>query len=95
MEGNTPMIGTNDSANESFSTSDATELEDFAREKGIQELSFWTLDRDTACATSGDDLLLDCAVPPRSDWRYSRIFNKITTATTPSSDPPEGRTALR
>jgi chitinase len=53
MEGNTPMIGVNDTTSEVFSTSDAGDLESFAKSNGIQELSFWSLGRDKACSSNG------------------------------------------
>ncbi len=48
MEGNTPMIGVNDTSAEVFTTGNATTLESFAAANGIQELSFWALGRDNS-----------------------------------------------
>ncbi|HEY5835819.1 RICIN domain-containing protein [Streptomyces sp.] len=82
MEGNTPMIGVNDTTNEVFSTSDAQELETFAKNNGIQELAFWALGRDKACATPGT-LSDTCSGTPQSPYQFSGIFNAVTGGTPP------------
>ncbi|WP_327292203.1 RICIN domain-containing protein [Streptomyces sp. NBC_01198] len=89
MEGNTPMIGVNDTSSEIFSTSDATDLENFAKSNGIQELSFWALGRDKACATNGGSAQSGCSGTSQSVWQFSSIFNAVTGGggTTP---PPTG-----
>jgi hypothetical protein len=46
MVGVTPLIGVNDMADEVFVQADAQELLAFARQKGLGELSFWSLLRD-------------------------------------------------
>jgi chitinase len=81
MEGNTPMIGVNDSTNEVFSTANASTLESFAASNGIQELAFWALGRDKACSSNG--VLSDtCSGTPQSAYQFSSIFNAITGGTT-------------
>ncbi|MCW2883205.1 MAG: chitinase [Streptosporangiaceae bacterium] len=77
MEGNTPMIGVNDSTNEVFTTANASTLESFAASHGIQELSFWSLGRDKACATNGT-LSDTCSGTPQSAYQFARTFNAIT-----------------
>jgi chitinase len=77
MEGNTPMIGVNDSTNEVFTTANASTLESFAASKGIQVLSFWSLGRDKACATNGT-LSSTCSGTSQSAYQFSRTFNAIT-----------------
>lgn len=72
MEGNTPMIGVNDSTNEVFTTSNASTLESFAASNGIQELSFWALGRDNQ-ASSGT---------PQSTYQFTNIFKAITGGST-------------
>jgi len=47
--GLTPMIGQNDFPNEVFSTDAAATLRDYAVSKGVQRLSMWSLNRDSAC----------------------------------------------
>jgi chitinase len=80
MEGNTPMIGVNDSTNEVFSTANASALESFAASHGIQELSFWSLGRDKACATNGT-LSDTCSGTSQSANQFARTFNAITGTT--------------
>lgn len=46
----TPMIGVNDVTSEIFTVADATQLVDFAREKGIGRLGMWSATRDQQCA---------------------------------------------
>jgi chitinase len=70
MMGLTPIAGRNDDGAQ-FSQSDAQQLETFASQNGVAELSFWELqDYDRA-----------------TGYAYSRIFNAITggTTTPPSS----------
>jgi chitinase len=68
MEGNTPMIGVNDSSNEVFTTGNASSLESFAATNGIQELAFWALGRDNQ-GSSGT---------PQSNYQFTNIFKAIT-----------------
>ncbi|MGW3160778.1 RICIN domain-containing protein [Streptomyces sp. NPDC001089] len=89
MEGNTPMIGVNDDTSEIFTTGNATTLANFAKSKGIQELAFWALGRDKACATNGQ-LSDTCSGTPQSAWQFSSTFNSVTGGTTPP--PPTGST---
>ncbi|MEU1528576.1 ricin-type beta-trefoil lectin domain protein [Streptomyces fagopyri] len=89
MEGNTPMIGVNDDVSEIFTTGNATTLTNFAKSKGIQELAFWALGRDKACATNGQ-LSDTCSGTPQSAWQFSSTFNTLTGGTTPP--PPTGST---
>jgi chitinase len=77
MEGNTPMIGVNDSKNEIFTTANASSLESFAASHGMQELAFWSLGRDKACATNGT-LSDTCSGTPQSAYQFARTFNAIT-----------------
>ena len=46
----TPMIGVNDVASEIFTVSDATQLVEFAKSKGLGWLSMWSATRDKQCA---------------------------------------------
>ncbi|MEU8929075.1 ricin-type beta-trefoil lectin domain protein [Streptomyces sp. NPDC048409] len=89
MEGNTPMIGVNDDTSEIFTTGNATTLATFAKSKGIQELAFWALGRDKACATNGQ-LSDTCSGTPQSAWQFSSTFNTLTGGTT--TPPPTGST---
>ncbi|BFV59475.1 hypothetical protein KCMC57_up45790 [Kitasatospora sp. CMC57] len=77
MEGNTPMIGVNDTQAEVFSTGNATTLANFAATKGIQLLAFWALGRDRACATNGT-LSDSCSGTSQSPYQFARTFNSVT-----------------
>jgi chitinase len=68
MEGNTPMIGVNDSSAEVFTTGNAQSLENFAASNGIQLLAFWALGRDNQ-GSSGT---------PQSTYQFTNIFKAIT-----------------
>ncbi|WP_433181748.1 RICIN domain-containing protein [Actinoallomurus sp. CA-150999] len=89
MEGNTPMIGVNDSTNEVFTTANASSLESFAASKGIQELAFWSLGRDKACASNGT-LSDTCSGTSQSPYQFARTFNAITGGG--GTPPPTGPT---
>lgn len=89
MEGNTPMIGVNDDTSEIFTTGNATTLAAFAKSKGIQELAFWAIGRDKACAANGQ-LSDTCSGTPQSAWQFSSVFNTVTGGDT--TPPPTGST---
>jgi chitinase len=80
MEGNTPMIGVNDSSAEVFTTGNASTVESFAASNGIQELSFWSLGRDNQ-ASSGT---------AQSTYQFTNIFKAINGGG--STPPPGGST---
>ncbi|MFD0527184.1 ricin-type beta-trefoil lectin domain protein [Kitasatospora arboriphila] len=88
MEGNTPMIGVNDTTAEVFTTGNASTLESFAASHGIQQLAFWAIGRDKACAANGT-LSDSCSGTPQSAYQFTRTFDALTGGTTP---PPTGRT---
>ncbi|MEV0094042.1 ricin-type beta-trefoil lectin domain protein [Streptomyces sp. NPDC050738] len=90
MEGNTPMIGVNDTQAEVFSTANATTLANFAKSKGIQELAFWSLGRDKACATNGQ-LSDTCSGTPQSAYQFSRTFHTTMTGGGTSPGAPTGQ----
>ncbi|MFJ1597017.1 RICIN domain-containing protein [Streptomyces sp. NPDC088261] len=89
MEGNTPMIGVNDTTAEVFSTGNANTLAAFAKAKGIQELAFWALGRDKACASNGT-LSDTCSGTSQSAWQFSSIFNGVTGPGGGTTPPPTG-----
>ncbi|MCW2917197.1 MAG: hypothetical protein JWN52_5265 [Actinomycetia bacterium] len=90
MEGNTPMIGVNDSTNEVFTTANASTLESFAASHGIQELAFWALGRDKACASNGT-LSDTCSGTSQSAYQFARTFNAITGSSGGGTGSPTGR----
>ncbi len=48
----TPMIGLNDNSSETFTPADVDTLTTYAAGNGLAGLHFWSLDRDTPCATT-------------------------------------------
>ena len=48
----TPMIGLNDNTSETFTAADVDTLTNYAVSNGLAGLHFWSLDRDTPCATT-------------------------------------------
>ena len=48
----TPMIGLNDNTSETFTAADVDTLTAYAANDGLASLHFWSLDRDTPCATT-------------------------------------------
>src|SRR5258706_7040842 len=82
MEGNTPMIGVNDTSAEVFTTGNASTLESFAASNGIQLLAFWALGRDNQ-GSSGT---------PQSTYQFTNIFKAINGGgSTPPPPPPGGK----
>jgi chitinase len=67
MEGNTPMIGVNDTSAEVFTTGNASTVESFAASNGIQELAFWSLGRDNQGASG----------TAQSTYQFTNIFKAI------------------
>jgi chitinase len=63
MEGNCPMIGTNDTQNETFTTDNATALAQFANSNGISLLTYWDVDRDNSGSGT-----------PQSDYQFAKIL---------------------
>ncbi|MCZ4610303.1 chitinase [Streptomyces sp. Lzd4kr] len=87
MEGNTPMIGINDDRSEVFSLSNARTLTEFARSKGIRQLSYWSAGRDQECKGGMKDSS-DCSGVKQSMWQFAGIANGVTKASAPASPAP-------
>ena len=83
MEGNTPMIGVNDTAAEVFTTGNASSLESFAAANGIQLLAFWALGRDN----QRDQGQLSDAQRHPQKYQFTNIFKAITGGTHPAAAP--------
>jgi chitinase len=73
MEGNTPMIGQNDSAGEVFTQANARTLLAFAKARGIGRLSMWQVSRDNPCPGRG--AVGTCSGIGGARWDFSRILN--------------------
>jgi chitinase len=75
MVGITEMVGIDDyGPSETFTTADATTVENWAQAKGIAVLSFWAIERDNgncAIGTVGAD---NCSGVAQSDWYFSHQF---------------------
>jgi chitinase len=78
MEGNTPMIGVNDTTSEVFTTGNATTLESFAASNGIGLLAFWALGRDNQ-GSSGT---------AQSNYQFTNTFKALNGGTQPPPPPP-------
>ncbi|HEU5331869.1 MAG TPA: glycosyl hydrolase family 18 protein [Actinocrinis sp.] len=87
MIGVTEMPGIDDfGAPETFTTADGPTVYNWAVSKGIDELSFWALQRDNGnCAgTGGQD---NCSGISQSQWFFSHTFEPFTGGTTtPAND---------
>ena len=78
MIGVTEMIGIDDfGPPEILTQADARDVRDWARARGIAELSFWALERDNGgCpGVAGSD---SCSGLHQSTWRFTGIFSPFT-----------------
>jgi hypothetical protein len=71
--GITPMIGDNDSADETFTVSDASEVVAFATTNGIGRLAFWSLNRDQQCSGFGS-ARNDCSGVVQEPLEFTTTF---------------------
>ncbi|HEX5116182.1 MAG TPA: carbohydrate binding domain-containing protein [Pseudonocardiaceae bacterium] len=88
MVGVTEMPGVDDfGPAETFTTADATTVENWAVTKGISSLSFWALQRDNGgCPGSGASD--SCSGISQTTWQFSHTFAPFSggTATAPAND---------
>ena len=79
MVGVTPMIGQNDIQGEVFTTADARQLTDFARQNHLGRLAMWSVNRDSQCPagvkTSVDNL---CSGVIQTPNEFSITFKRHT-----------------
>jgi chitinase len=78
MVGITEMIGIDDfGPPEIFTQGDGRDVREWARDKGIAELSFWALERDNGgCpGVAGSD---SCSGLHQATWQFTDIFNRFT-----------------
>jgi chitinase len=78
MIGVTEMIGVDDfGPPEIFTTADARQVQEWGRDMGIAELSFWALERDNgACpGVAGSD---SCSGVTQPTWQFTHIFSPFT-----------------
>ena len=86
MIGVTEMIGIDDYGSaETFTTADATTVESWAVSRGIDEISFWALQRDNGnCPGTGGQST--CSGISQPAWYFSQAFEPFTSGTTTSND---------
>jgi hypothetical protein len=80
MVGVTEMIGIDDyGAAETFTTADASTIENWAASTGINTLSFWAIERDNGgcVGTKGSD---SCSGVAQSTWQFANTFEPFTSA---------------
>ncbi|MFG2522299.1 chitinase [Streptomyces sp. NPDC048527] len=73
----TPMLGTNDIDNETFTLSDAAQLRAFAEKEGLAWVSMWSTFRDQECSsadTSSDDALTNCSGVQQSSGAFGKAL---------------------
>ncbi|MDT9701737.1 chitinase [Streptomyces sp. P17] len=68
----TSMIGVNDVDGETFTLQDATQVREFAQEKGIGWVSMWSTLRDQECAE--DATLTNCSGVEQEDGEFGEAF---------------------
>lgn len=69
----TPMIGGNDSVDETFTLQDVDTVTAFARARGLAGLRFWSIDRDTDCPPGPASNRCN-TVGGAGTWGYTRRF---------------------
>jgi hypothetical protein len=87
MVGITEMIGIDDyGPQETFTTADATTVENWAVAKGISTLSFWALQRDNGgcVGTKGSG---SCSGVAQNTWYFSNTFEPFTSGSTTPPPP--------
>jgi Cellulose binding domain len=81
MVGVTPMLGLNDVTTEVFRQSDAQQLLTFAQQRGIGQLSYWSLSRDRMCAGGASTSVSpSCSSIVQTPYEFCGLFRPFTTA---------------
>jgi len=71
----TPMAGLNDNTSETFTAADVDTLTSYATSNGLAGLHFWSLDRDTPCASATDYASPTCnSVSGTTPLEYTNRF---------------------
>ncbi|HEU4325017.1 MAG TPA: carbohydrate-binding protein [Roseiflexaceae bacterium] len=84
----TPMIGQNDTPVEVFTLNDARTLLDFARQKGMARLAFWSIGRDNGNCPGNTTANWQCSGIAQAQWEFSRIFGAFQgSGTQPTATP--------
>ncbi|WP_157670151.1 carbohydrate-binding protein [Chitinibacter sp. GC72] len=74
MMGATAMIGQNDTPAEIFTLNDAQILTNFAQQKGMGRLAFWSLGRDNGNCAGNSTANWQCSGIAQQNWAFSNIF---------------------
>jgi hypothetical protein len=75
--GITPMIGVNDSPQETFTLSDARQVVEYAKQHDdVALLAFWSLGRDNGTCTA--TVSPTCSGIAQDNWAFTRIFLEFT-----------------
>ncbi len=85
MIGITPMIGVNDVQSEVFRQSDAQQVTEFAKQKGIGLIAMWALQRDQVGSAGGKDSYSMVNTKP---YEFYKIFAAAKNGNTPPNTPP-------
>jgi hypothetical protein len=76
--GITPMIGVNDTPNETFTLSDAQGLVSFARNNDVQLLAFWSVGRDNGGCPGQATASATCSGVTQSPFQFAQILRAFT-----------------
>jgi hypothetical protein len=89
MVGVTEMPGVDDfGPAETFTTADATTVENWAVTKGISSLSFWALQRDNGNCAGASTASDSCSSIAQTTWQFSHTFAPFSGGTTTTPPPP-------
>jgi chitinase len=86
-EGISGMNGHTDAA-EHFYQSDFQTVLNYATSHGLGRYTFWSVNRDRACANNADILSGTCSGVPQNDWDFTKFTATFAGATPPQSPPP-------
>lgn len=93
MVGTTPMIGKNDVQSEIFTLQDAQQTLDFAKQKGVGMIGFWSINRDAPCANGSTSLSDTCSSVTQQPYDFTKLFAAYNADSgTPSAGTGTGGT---
>ena len=88
-EGISGMNGHTDAA-EHFTQTDFQTVLTYATGHGLGRYTFWSVNRDRACAGNADILSGTCSGVAQADWDFTKFTARFAGATPPQSPPPTG-----
>src|SRR5215475_567707 len=86
-EGISGMNGHTDAA-EHFTQTDFQTVLTYATGHGLGRYTFWSVNRDRACAGNADILSGTCSGVAQADWDFTKFTARFAGATPPQSPPP-------